>query len=107
MLPAPVPEHGYERFLVPGRLTARHDLLDLRTHNLPDVSPVAPSTPPQSERAPSGALGGGTGVIVELDQLPAPPDHHWLANAEDQPHRNAQALWPGLNCSERRRRPVM
>src|SRR3569832_2826670 len=45
-------------------------------------------------------------VVVEVDQLVAPPHEHRLALCQDDPDARPQALRPGLDRSERGARPV-
>ena len=99
--------HRNELVLMPGRAAAAHHLLDLGADNGPDFLPAFPPALTQRARVPLGSHGLAIGVVIELNELGAPPDEHRVVGIEQDAHRRAQTLRPGLRLSERRGRPVM
>src|SRR6478672_7793231 len=45
-------------------------------------------------------------VVINIDQILAPPDKHRVARSEDDPHRGLEALRPGLPWPQRGLRPI-
>src|SRR5712675_415311 len=96
-----------ELVLMPRRAPAAHHLLDLRTDNVPDFSPALASTLAKRARVALRPHGLAIGVVIELNEIGAPPDEHRVVGVEQNPHRGAQALRPGLRLPERTARPVI
>jgi hypothetical protein len=96
-----------ELVLMPRRAPAAHHLLDLRTDNVPDFGPALPSPLAKRARVALGSHGLAIGVVIELDEIGTPPDEHRVVGIEQNPHRGAQALRPGLGLSGRTARPVI
>src|SRR6266436_2243965 len=65
-----------ELVLMPRRAPATHHLLDLGTDNVPDFSPALASTLAKGARVALGAHGLAIGVVIELNEIGAPPDEH-------------------------------
>ena len=107
LLQTAVARHRNQLVLMPGGAAAAHHLRDLRPDDVPDFRPALP--PALTERAGMtlGAHGLAIGVVVELNEFRAPPDEHRVVGVEQDAHRCAQALRPGLGFAERRCRPVM
>ena len=89
----------HQLVLVPGRAPPRHDQLDLRADDVPDLGPAL--APALAERAGMALRSHrlAVGVVVELDQLRAPPDEHRVAAVEQQPDGRAQALRPASRAA--------
>src|SRR6266478_121775 len=96
-----------ELVLMPRRAPAAHHLLDLRTDCVPDFGPALASTLAKRARVALGSHGLAIGVVIELNEIGAPPDEHRVVGVEQNPHRRAQALRPGLRLAERTARPVI
>ena len=107
LLELAVSRNRNELVLMPRRAPAAHHLLDLRTDNVPDFSPALASTLAKRARVALGSHGLAIGVVIELNEIGAPPDEHRMVGVEQNPHRGAQALRPGLRLAERTVRPVI
>jgi hypothetical protein len=107
LLQPAVTRHRNELVLVPRRAAAAHHLLDLGADNVPDFRPALPS--PLTERAwmALGSHGLTIGVVIELNELLAPPDEHRVVGIEQDAHRRPQALWPALGLPQWACRPVI
>ncbi len=88
--------HRNELVLMPGRAAAAHHLLDLGADNVPDFGPAFPAALTERARMTLGSHGLAVRVVIELDQFGPPPDEHRVIGVEQDSHRGAQALRPGL-----------
>ena len=96
----------HQVILVPGRLALGHDALDLGADDGPDLGPALAAS-----RAPRGGMAirshaGPVAVIVELDQVGAPPEEHGVPRREQGADRRAQASGPGLDRAHGGRGPI-
>src|SRR3977135_4542975 len=96
-----------ELVLMPGRASAAHHLLDLRTDDVPDFSPALPSALSKRARVALGSHSLAIGVVIELNEPLAPPDEHRVVGVQQDAHRGPQTLRPGLRWAQRTCRPVI
>ena len=93
--------------LVPGGRATGHDLLDLRSDGFPDVGPAfAPAHAERLRVPPAAAEAGAIGVVVDLNELRAPPEEHRRGRVENDLHDRAKAERPRRDRTERGRAPV-
>jgi hypothetical protein len=85
LLELAVTRHRNELILVPHRAPAAHDLLDLRTDNVPDFSRAFASALAERARVALRSHGLAIGVVVKLDEFGTPPDEHRVVGVEQDP----------------------
>src|SRR5450631_2712964 len=90
-----------ELVLMPRRTAAAHHLLDLGTDDVPDFRPALPSALTERARVALRSHGLTIGVIIELNELFAPPDEHWMVGIQQDAQRGAQTLRPGFRTTQR------
>src|ERR1700716_3462019 len=64
----------HQTVLVPCRSFAGHDIVDLRPDNIPNLRPALAPALPQPAGVTLRSQGPPVCVVVELDQVRAPPD---------------------------------
>nr|WP_106757496.1 hypothetical protein [Massilia glaciei] len=102
-----VPGHRHQLVDVPGRAPPLHDRLDLRADDGPDLAPACAPALSQRVRVSLGAHGGAVGVVVELDQVLAPPDEHRMVRGQHQTQGRFEHLGPLRGIAERPGAPVV
>ena len=108
MLPQPALVSDRQQLVfVRGPLAACHDLLDLRSEDVPDFLPAFPTALAQRGRMEFGSHGLAIGVVVELNELRTPPEQHRVIGVQQQAHGRPQALRPGLGRPQRTGRPAI
>jgi len=100
-----VPLQLQQKIVRPRRLAARHDAFHHGTDNVPDLGPDLASRRSQGVWM-LVANDGEAGVVIEHDEVIAPPDEDGETRAQAGGNRGLQRLWPLLERSERRFRPV-
>ena len=98
---------GDEMVLSPGRPASRHDLLDLRPDDGPDLRPHLPRRLAERRGMTLAPDRLAIGVVIEAIEDAAPPYIHRMAGVQDQAHGGAQRLRPGLRPAQRMRRPII
>ena len=97
MLPQPAATGDRQQLVFVRRpLAAGHDLLDLRTQDVPDFVPAFPAALAQRGRVEFGSRGLAIGIVIELNELRTPPEQHRVVGIQQQAHSRPQALRPGL-----------
>ncbi len=102
-----MPGDRHQRVFVPGGAAASHDLIDLRTDDIPDLVPDLPGRLAERAGMPLRADRLAVGVIVEAGQIGPPPDIHRVSGVQHQAHGGAQRLRPGRRIAERRGGPIV
>src|ERR1700739_4801983 len=97
----------YELVLMPRRTAAAHHLFDLGTDNGPYLGPAFAAALTKRARMALGSHGLAVGIIIELNELLAPPDEHRVVGVQQNPYRGPQTLRPGLGGPQRICRPVV
>ena len=72
----PVAKDRDERVLVPARFRASHDIVDLRPDDGPDLPPAVGAPLAHRRRVFAVSEAGKVRVVVELDEIRAPPEEH-------------------------------
>jgi hypothetical protein len=107
LLQPAVTRHRNQLVLMPGGAAAAHDLFDLRADDGPDFRPARAAGLAERARMTLRPHGLAIGIVIELDELRAPPDEHRVVGVEQDAHRGAQALRPSRGLAQRGCRPVI
>jgi hypothetical protein len=91
---------------VPGCLTAGHDGFDLRSDDRPDFGPALDAILSQRERMLVGSEAGAIVIVVELDEVFAPPEKHRLPGGQHGVDGDDQRLRPLLDGADGGLAPV-
>jgi hypothetical protein len=91
-----IAEDGNELVLIPTRLPAQHDVFDLRPDNRPDLLPAVRSTLPHRRGVLTDAEARQVSIVVELNEIRAPPQEHRMTRVEEHRHERLQAVRPGV-----------
>ena len=106
VFPPAVPDDRHQGVLVPVRSLRLHDVLDLRTDDVPDLGPGV--TPARAKDA--GMLlradGPAVGVVVEAAEFRAPEDEGRVPGGQQDANGGAEGQGPLLRRAERGRGPV-
>jgi molybdopterin converting factor subunit 1 len=97
-----VAEDGDELVFVPGGFAGGHDGVDLRTDDRPDLRPAVDAALAEGAGMLVGSDAGAVGVVVELDEVFAPPEEHGIAGGEegvDSDQQDVGPLFDGANGS--------
>jgi hypothetical protein len=101
-----ISEDGDELILVPGCLTAGHDGFDLRSDDGPYLRPALDAILSQSARMLVGAEAGAVGVVIELDEVFAPPQKHRVPGGEHGVDGDEQCFRPLVDRADGGLAPV-
>ena len=97
---------GNKVVFVPGGLAAGHDGVDLGANDGPYFRPAIATALAQRPRMFVLADARAVGVVIELDQILAPPEKHGMARGEQGIDRDEQRFGPLLDGTDRSARPV-
>ncbi len=101
----PVPLHDQQQRFVVGSFVGGHGRLGARSHLIPNLAPHYGRG--LAERPGMFAADDRLiGVVVEIDQLVAPPDEHGLARGEHDADRGPKRLRPGFDGAQGSARPI-
>ncbi len=101
-----VADDGDELILVPACLTAGHDGFDLGSDDWPYLGPALDAILSQRARMFVGPEAGAIGVVIELDEVFAPPEKHWVPGGEHGVDGDEQRFGPLLDWADRGLAPI-
>jgi len=102
----PVAKDRDERVLAPARFRASHDVVDLRPDDGPDLTPAVGATLAHGRWVFAVPEAGKIRVVVELNEVRAPPQKHRLARMEKDADDRLQTGGPAGDRADRRARPI-
>ncbi len=93
--------------LVPGTGSVAHDALDVRSDQVPGLFPAGTAGLAEGGRMALRAQSVAVAVVIELDQLVAPPDEHRVIARQQQPQQGLQGRGPAVGRAERTVLPIV
>src|SRR5262245_33380956 len=101
-----VAQDGHELIFVPDGRPPLQYVVDLRRNDGPNLLPAVSTSLPHRRRMLAATEARQIRVVVELDELGAPPKEHRVPRMQNGAHQRLKAAGPILRGTERRPAPI-